>query len=310
MKVLILGAQGLLGRALQGACRHEKLLAWSRRDCDIAAPEAYDLIVRAQPQAVVNAAAWTDVDGAEEPGNRDMVFRTNSEALARLAAACNAIDAHFLHISTNEVFAGQPVMQYTERDMPAPVNTYGRSKAEGEMALAQDLHRHCIVRVSWLFGLHGEHFPGKIVRAADRLGHLRVVNDEFGCPTFADDAARRVHQLLSRRASGIFHVTNRGIVSRCAWARFVLDHTGRADVGIRPISSTEWERPAAAPRHAVLRDTRLAQAGIETMPTWQDAMHRFLQAASMPAEVAGCTVNNRLHARHRRPFASVAAIHS
>lgn len=276
MKILILGAEGLFGRSLQAAFPRDAVMAWGRRQCDVGSRQAGRLIVRARPDVVINAAAWTDVDGAEAKANWPAVHAVNCGAVKGLLAACDEIEARLLHISTNEVFPGRPGEVYAESAATRPVNAYGRSKAAGEDILRPFLARHCLVRVSWLFGPYGEHFPSKIIRAADRLGALRVVNDEIGCPTYAVDAARVVHALVRREACGIFHVTNEGATSRYDWARFVLDASGRAAVPITPIASREWQRPATAPRHAVLRDTRLRTEGLGAMPSWRNAMRRFL----------------------------------
>lgn len=277
MKILILGAEGLFGRSLQEAFPRDAVMAWGRRQCDIGSRQALRLIVQAQPDVVINAAAWTDVDGAEAKANWPAVHAVNCWALKGLLAACDAIEARLLHISTNEVFPGCPGEVYAESAATRPVNAYGRSKAAGENVLRPFLARHCLVRVSWLFGPYGEHFPSKIMRAADRLGALQVVNDEIGCPTYAVDAARMVHAIVRREACGIFHVTNAGAISRYDWARFVLDASGRAAIPITPIASREWPRTATAPLHAVLRDTRLRKEGLGVMPSWQNAMRRLLR---------------------------------
>lgn len=276
MKILILGAEGLFGRSLQEAFPRDAVMAWGRRQCDIGSRRAGRLIVQARPDVVINAAAWTNVDGAEAQANWPAVHAVNCSALKGLLAACDAIPARLLHISTNEVFPGHPGAVYAESAATRPVNAYGRSKADGENVLRPFLDRHCLVRVSWLFGPYGEHFPSKIMRAADRLGTLQVVADEIGRPTYAVDAARMIHAIVRREACGIFHVTNEGVTSRYDWARFVLDASGRAAIPIVPIASREWQRPATAPLHAVLRDTRLRIEGLGAMPSWQDAMRRFL----------------------------------
>lgn len=278
MRIVLLGAQGLLGRALQSALAREELLAWGRGECDITQPETRTRIEEVAPAAVINAAAWTDVDGAEAPEAWDEVVQVNACCLDRIVQACNGLGAQFVHISTNEVFPGTPGQYYTEEDAVQPINAYGRSKALAEQ-IVRTASRHCIVRVSWLFGPDGDHFPGKIVRAADRYGQLRVVADEYGSPTYTLDAAQRIARLVQIGAQGVFHVTNKGIASRYAWACHVLQHTGRGHVEVTPIPHTEWQRTAPTPLHAVLADQRLQHVGIEAMPEWQDAMQRYLHQA-------------------------------
>lgn len=280
MKVLVLGASGLLGQALQLALESDALLAWSRRDCDITHPAAMSRIREAQPDVIVNAAAWTDVDGAENPDVWHTVRHVNAQSLGQLSEVSNDIGAHLVHISTNEVFPGTPKMIYDEMDPAGPINAYGRSKAEGEAILVQTAKRYCLVRVSWLFGHHGDDFPRKIARAADKFGNLRVVADEWGSPTYAADAAERIWALVRMGAEGTFHVTNRGTASRFEWARFILDHSGRSGVETAPITSQEWPRSASTPIHAVLGDTRMSPLGLKPLPDWRDASLRYLDAFS------------------------------
>ncbi len=274
MKVLILGSGGLLGQALQQAFEDADLLAWTHRDCDITEPAIRGRICEAKPDVVINAAAWTDVDGAEDPNLWPLAQKVNSDGVANLLHSCESAGARLVHISTNEVFAGEPNMLYAEFDRVNPVNAYGRSKAAGEKRLKSHLDRHMLIRVSWLFGPGGDHFPAKIASAADRQATLRVVNDEIGCPTYTIDAARRIFQLVSRRVTGIFHVTNEGTVSRYEWACQILQATGRNATLVHPINSSEWQREAPTPCHAVLIDNRMKSLGFEPMPHWLDALKR------------------------------------
>ena len=279
MRILLLGAQGLLGRALQHELIKEDLLAWGRQECDITLPASRDRIFEAEPEVVINAAAWTDVDGSEAPDAWSDVVQVNACSLNRIVQACHELGAHFIHISTNEVFPGEPGCFYHEEDPVRPINAYGRSKAMGEQ-IVKASPQHCIVRVSWLFGPHGEDFPCKIIRAADRLGQLRVVDDEIGRPTYTLDAAQQIAVLAKARAKGIFHVTNKGITSRYLWACHILKHTGREKVIVTPIPHSQWSRPAPTPLHAVLTDNRLRLLGKNEMPAWEDAMQRYLRQAS------------------------------
>ncbi len=274
MKVLILGSGGLLGQALQQAFAETELLAWTHRDCDITEPATRGRIFEAKPDIVINAAAWTDVDGAEDPDLWPLVQKVNCDGVGNLLHSCESAGAQLVHISTNEVFAGEPENFYAEFDRVEPVNAYGRSKAAGEDWLKSHLDRHLLIRVSWLFGPGGDHFPAKIAVAADRHATLSVVNDEIGCPTYTIDAARRIFQLVGRRVSGIFHVTNVGAVSRYEWACQVLQATGRIATRVHPINSSEWHREAPTPCHAVLVDNRMMSLGLKPMPHWQDALKR------------------------------------
>ena len=279
MRVLIVGSGGLLGHALQQAFADSELWAWTRQDCDVTQPETQHQIARAEPDVVINAAAWTNVDEAEDPRHWPQVQKVNIHGVANLLQGCEATGARLVHISTNEVFPGKPGTFYAEHDPTGPVNAYGRSKTAGEALLGPHLDHHLLVRVSWLFGPGGDHFPAKIARAADRFPELKVVSDEIGCPTYTIDAARRIKQLVHGEAAGIFHVTNAGTVSRYEWACQVLQATGRTATAVHPIPGHEWERAAPVPRHAVLVDSRMQAMRLAPLPSCQDALQRLVALA-------------------------------
>ena len=276
MRVLILGADGLLGRALQEAFRKHEVVPWGRAECDISDYRCIRTIRSANADIVLNAAAWTDVDGAENPANEPAVWAANRQGPAHVRTACDQSGAKLIHFSTNEVFAGVPGRFYAEADQTGPGNTYGRSKRAGEAAVLANHSPHAIVRVSWLYGSGEADFPGKIMGAARRLGRLRVVNDEFGSPTWTADVAKRVELLSRIDCRGVWHMTGDGVTSRYDWAVFLLRHAGLGEVPVEAIGSAEWPRAATPPRHAVLRDTRLTGAGIPPMPAWRDSVEAWL----------------------------------
>ncbi len=276
VKVLIVGSGGLFGHALKQAFADSKLQTWTHRNCDIAQPETPGRISMADPDVVINAAAWTDVDGAEDPRHWPQVQKTNINGVAHLLQGCEAAGARLVHISTNEVFPGEPDTFYAESDPIGPINAYGRSKARGEALLEPYLNHHLLIRVSWLFGPGGDHFPAKIARAADRFSELKVVSDEIGRPTYTVDAARRIRQLIHRGATGIFHVTNGGTASRYEWACRVLKATGRTATAVHPIPGRAWQRAAPVPRHAVLVDSRMHALHLSPLPLWHEALERLV----------------------------------
>ena len=276
MRVLILGADGLLGRALQAAFRGHDPVAWGRKECDIADFRCIEAIRDAEADVVLNAAAWTDVDGAEHPANEPSVWAANRQGPANARAACDQSGARLIHFSTNEVFDGAPGRFYAETDQTGPGNAYGRSKRAGEAAVLGNHSPHAVVRVSWLYGSGERDFPGKIMDAARRLGRLRVVDDEFGSPTWTADVAERVELLSRIDCRGVWHMAGTGVASRHDWAVFLLRHCGLGHVPVDAIGSAEWPRAAAPPHHAVLKDTRLATAGIPPMPPWRDSVRAWL----------------------------------
>ena len=287
MHLLIVGAQGQLGRALQVAFAKQpdvRLTCWGHGDHDISRPETAGEVAALRPDLVINAAAWTNVDGAE--ANPDAAFATNALGPLYLAEGCAACGAAMVQISTNEVFAGKPGRVYYEYELPEPGSVYARSKAAGEATAARVLRRLYVVRVAWLFGPGGNHFPAKIIAAADRHGALRVVDDEIGNPTYAPDVAEALVHLVQRERYGIYHLVNEGRASRFEFAQATLAAAGRGHVPLTPIRSEEWPRPAPPPLHAVLVNQAAARQGVVLRP-WQEALHEYLQVEQARFAQAG-----------------------
>lgn len=277
MHLLIVGSNGQLGRAhmaVFGARQDVHITAWGGRDHDITQPRIADAIAALKPDVVLNCAAWTQVDAAES--QPDAAFAANSLGPLHLAEGCAACAAALVQFSTNEVFAGVPGVVYYEYDQPAPRSVYARSKLGGEVAAARRLDRLYIVRVAWLYGPGGNHFPAKMVAAADRHQSLRVVNDEIGNPTYAPDVAAALAAMLETQRYGVYHLVNSGQTSRYAWAKAVLEATGRGHVPLAPIGLDAWPRPVPPPRHAVLANQTAAALGIELRP-WEDALAEALR---------------------------------
>lgn len=276
MHVLILGARGQLGKALSALYRADarcQLSQWTRPDYDIASSSIVNAIVAAQPDVVINAAAWTHVDGAEN--NPDGAFAANALGPKYVAEACDRCGASLVHVSTNEVFAGNPETHYYEYDQPQPRSIYARSKLAGELATQQQLKRLFIVRTAWLFSPGGNNFPRKIIDAAERHGRLRVVDDERGNPCYAPDVAQAINQLIGTAHYGTYHLVNEGNASRFEFAQTLLQATDRGHVPLTPIAHTEWSRPADSPLHAVLVNQAAAQLGIQLRP-WRAALAEYV----------------------------------
>ena len=273
--ILITGANGQLGQALATHFDSAaKLTCWTRPHYDIADPAIADAVAETKPDVVVNAAAWTDVDGAEEAPQ--FAFNVNALGPKYLAEGCARCGATLVQISTNEVFAGEPRRFYHEYEQTSPGSVYARSKAAGETAAAAALDRLFIVRVAWLYGAGGNNFPAKISAAADRHGALRVVSDEFGNPTYAPDVAVAVAKLIETQRYGIYHLVNDGSASRYDWATELMRLTGREALPVDPISASEWPRPTTPPPHAVLVNQAGAALGI-ALRDWRDALHDYVQ---------------------------------
>jgi len=283
MHILITGAQGQLGRALQRVYAGRagtRLTLWEIGDHDIGNPNAADWVAALAPDAVINAAAWTNVDGAE--ANPDAAYVANTLAPKYLAEGCARCGAALLQVSTNEVFAGAVGAFYHEYDPTTAASVYARTKLAGERAVTQMLDRLYIARIAWLFGPGGNNFPSKIVSVADQRGALRVVDDEFGNPTYAPDAAAAMADLVESGRYGIYHLVNDGWCSRFDLARSVLEHSGRSHVPLTSIATADWPRPTTPPAHAVLVNQAAAALGIRLRP-WQEAIAEYCQQEIAPA---------------------------
>ncbi len=273
--ILIVGANGQLGQALAAQFGSaDQITCWTRPRHDIADPAIANAVAETAPDIVINAAAWTDVDGAENsPG---WAFAVNSLGPKYLAEGCARCGAALVQVSTNEVFAGEAGRFYHEYEATSPGSVYARSKAAGEQAAAAVLDRLYIVRVAWLYGAGISNFPAKISAAADRHGALRVVSDEYGNPTYAPDVAAAVALLIETKCFGIYHLVNEGSASRYEWAAELMGLTGRKTLPVEPISAREWPRPTMPPPHAVLVNQAGAALGI-ALRHWQDALREYVQ---------------------------------
>jgi dTDP-4-dehydrorhamnose reductase len=274
MKVLILGATGLLGQALVGEWTGDEVLAMGSRDVDIRDPaKVREMIGNGRPNWIVLAAAYTDVDGCES--HREVAFSVNRDGAVNVAEAARQAGAKLIFLSSDYVFDGKKTSPYEVEDKRNPQSVYGHSKAEAEINLMKILPHCCIARTSWVFGAGGRCFPDTILRLAANRPALDVVNDQRGCPTYTVDLARAIIQLCRKNAGGIVHVTNAG---DCSWFEFAQEIiTGaRLATEVRPVSSQQMARPAPRPAYSVLSATSLRRYGIE-MPEWKDALGRYLQ---------------------------------
>lgn len=285
MRVAVTGSTGRLGGALIRALADAPFtgpagpVAWSRADLDLDEPAGVERALdRDRPEVVVHAAAWTDVDGcARDPA---LAMRRNGEATGVLARACAARGMDLIVISTNEVFDGTRVdgQPYLPSDATSPPNPYGASKLAGERA-ATVAYEHNdatlgIARTAWLFGPPGRDFPRKILEAAERAAaageSIRAVNDEWGTPTYAADAADAIVELLADDAhGGIHHLVSTGVATRADWARDVLARM-RLAVVVEDVPAATWPRASVAPRWGVLAPTPLPSG--EPMRPWTQSM--------------------------------------
>lgn len=277
MKILVTGAQGMLGRAVvRRLGADHQVRGVDLADGDLSREQvADDLLERHAPDWVIHCAAWTDVDGAES--HRQEALAANGRATTLLALACDRCGCGLSYISTDYVFDGEgPDLGYAEDHPRDPINHYGRTKADGEQSVERMTAPWQIVRISWLFGDGPVNFPRTIRRLLAERETLRVVDDQRGCPTYTEDVARVLAFLVSGRHRGIFHGTNAGV---CTWydmAREVARLVGTDPGRIHPCGSDEYPTAARRPRCSVLRSTRLEELGCPPRPPWQKALERYL----------------------------------
>jgi dTDP-4-dehydrorhamnose reductase len=274
MRVTIFGASGLLGKALIREWSGDAVTGFSSRDADIRDSAAVQKAAQAtNPDWIVLAAAYTDVDGCET--NQDLAFAANRDGPVNVAAAARTVGARLLFLSSDYVFDGSKSLPYETNNERNPQSVYGRTKAEAEAKLLETNPDCCVVRTSWLFGVGGKCFPDTILKLAASRPAIDVVDDQRGCPTYAEDLARAIIQLCRKNVSGIVHATNAGA---CTWFEFAQEIVRMAGLPatVRPVSSAQMARPAPRPAYSVLSPASLHSFGIE-MPPWRDALQRYLK---------------------------------
>ena len=281
--VLVLGARGMLGHALMAtlyrdvAGQHrERITGWDIEELDIRrADQVREAFHRLRPSAVINAAAYTDVDGCET--NVDEAMAVNAKAPGHIARACAELDAICIHMGTDFVFEGMSDRPYQSDDEVRPLSVYGRSKWEGEQAVRGAACEHLIVRTSWLFGLHGRNFVETIIEQGRAGGPLRVVTDQIGRPTLTSDLGDALVRLLNAKARGTIHFANAGQCSWFEFAREIVRQSG-LEVPVEPICSIGLDRPARRPMYSVLDTRKYTELTGHVPPSWQHALSQYLVA--------------------------------
>ncbi|MBI4401102.1 MAG: dTDP-4-dehydrorhamnose reductase [Nitrospirae bacterium] len=273
MRILITGADGQLGRELQRALAGHTLVLAVWPEFDLLKSDVEKHVLAARPDAVLHAAAYTDVDGAE--GEPDKAMAVNAEGTGRVARATAKVGARLVYLSTDYVFDGKKGSPYFETDQPNPINAYGRSKLEGEKRALAHCPNTLVVRTSWLYGAQGKNFVNTILRLAGERPALRVVADQRGCPTHAGDLAEALSRVLGLNLRGVAHAAGTG---DCTWhelACAIVSLMG-ASVPVYPITTAEGGRQAPRPLYTVLGNRVLAELGI-TLPHWKEALTRFMR---------------------------------
>lgn len=275
MRILVTGANGQLGKALQIALSHHELILADLPEVDVVNRQSIGpLVDTTAPELVIHCAAYTDVDGcARDP---ILAHRVNSYGTQNVALACQNSDIPMVHISTNEVFSGDNPTGYEEWMPLEPRNPYGQSKAAAEIHVKSLLRRYYIVRTAWLYAPGGRNFIHAILRRAREFGKVAVVTDEIGNPTYVADLAQAINQLIETSQYGIYHFVNSGACSRWAFANEILRLSGLDDVTNAPILSSAFSRPSSPPPYGALHNRNGAVLGIMLRP-WQEALREYLQ---------------------------------
>ncbi len=277
MRILVTGAGGMLGLDVCAAAVDAgyDVHGLPRAELDITDPAAVDaLVTRLRPDAIVNCAAWTDVDGAEAA--YDAALEVNGTAAGIVARAAAACGAWVVHVSSDYVFDGHAESPYVESDPTGPLSAYGRSKLAGELAVTSEAAAsHTIVRSSWLFGTGGKCFPKTILRLAAERESISVVDDQLGCPTFTGHLGGALVSLCERRVPGVVHVAGGG---ECSWFSFAGTIVSAAglDCEVLPSKTADLERPAPRPAYSVIRTERGAL--VPELPDWHEGLAAFMSA--------------------------------
>ena len=276
MRVLVTGVTGQLGFDVCQELKRRGIdhLGVSSKDFDIADREkTLDFIRAYRPDAVIHCSAWTAVDKAEEEPER--VRQVNVEGPRNIAAACKALGAKMLYISTDYVFPGDGDRMYEVNDPTGPISVYGATKLGGEEAVRELLDRFFIVRISWVFGLHGNNFVKTMLRLAETRREISVVADQIGSPTYTADLAPLLCDMIQTEKYGVYHATNEGI---CSWAEFAEEIFKLAGIPmtVHHIQTKDYPTKARRPLNSRLGKASLDNAGFQRLPLWQDALRRYL----------------------------------
>ena len=276
MKVLVTGIGGQLGYDVMNVLKARQI------DClgadlaefditDLAATEKF--ITSYRPDAVIHCSAYTAVDKAED--HIDLCRAVNAKGPENIAKVCKAIDAKMIYISTDYVFPGTGEQYYEVDDETNPVNIYGQTKLEGENAVKAMLEKYFIVRISWVFGKNGNNFIKTMLRLGKERDELNIVSDQIGSPTYTADLAELLCDMVITEKYGTYQATNEGI---CSWAEFTEEIFKQADIATRVnhIKSAQYPTRAKRPMNSRMSKETLTKAGFHKMPTWQDAIRRYL----------------------------------
>ena len=278
MKILVTGANGQLGHDLMNelAKRNIEAVGVDVQEMDITDAAACDRVIKqVSPDAVIHCAAYTAVAAAED--NLELCRRINAEGTRNIARVCGELDIKLIYISTDYVFNGQGERPWEPDDHREPLNVYGLTKYEGEIAVEQAVKKYFTVRIAWVFGIGGKNFIKTMLRLGREKGAVSVVNDQVGSPTYTYDLARLLVDMIQTEHYGRYHATNEGI---CSWYEFaceIFKQAGMDQVKVTPVDSASFPAKAKRPANSRMSKEKLTENGFLRLPTWQDALSRYLK---------------------------------
>ena len=282
MKALVTGVKGQLGFDVVNELKNRghDAVGVDIEEMDITDPESVSRVIgEAAPDVVIHCAAWTAVDAAEDPENIAKVRAVNAGGTRNIAQVCKKLDCKMMYISTDYVFNGQGTQPWQPdcKDY-APLNVYGQTKLEGELAVANTLEKYFIVRIAWVFGKNGSNFIKTMLNVGKKHDTVRVVSDQIGAPTYTLDLARLLVDMAESEKYGYYHATNEG--GYISWYDFTCEIYKQAGYATRvvPVTTAEYGlSKAARPFNSRLDKSKLAENGFQPLPAWQDALQRYLK---------------------------------
>lgn len=279
MKVLITGANGQLGHdvVLELKRRGHTPVITDREEMDITDRESVnEFMENVMPEAVIHCAAYTAVDKAEEDVAACRLI--NADGTRNIAEACARLNSKLMYISTDYIFDGEGERPWEPDDkVTVPLNVYGQTKYEGEIAVRENVERFFIVRIAWVFGINGSNFIKTMLRLGRQNGAVKVVNDQIGSPTYTEDLAVLLCDMIETDKYGCYHATNEGF---CSWYDFaceIFKAAGMDNVTVTPVSSEEFPVKAKRPHNSRMSKDKLDANGFKRLPAWQDAVKRYVE---------------------------------
>lgn len=276
MKVLVTGATGQLGTDISKELEKREIeyAGINSRDCDITSLKAVERVIsNISPEIIIHCAAYTAVDKAEEEAEK--CYMINGKGTENVVKVCKELGITLVYISTDYVFDGTGERPWRVDDERFPMSVYGKSKYMGEKAVEEILKKYFIIRVSWIYGKHGSNFVKAILKKSETEPCIKVVADQIGTPTYTADIAKTIVEIIKTDKYGVYHVANEGYCSWYEFARSVFEKVGR-DVEVLPIASEEYSAKAKRPLNSRLDKSVLVENGFSLLPSWEDALERFL----------------------------------